>query len=720
MIMMPRRARLATMTSMTVLAMAALPSQAKAQGSVEASEADAPLGEIIVTAQRRAQNVQAVPIAISVTTAEDIQRLQVQNIQSLQYSTPSLVVAGADPTRLRFGIRGISDQSRNPGFDNRIGVYVDDVWVGRSAASNQAVLDLASVEVLRGPQGTLFGKNTVAGAINMTTVRPQAGYSGYVEGELGNFDLRQLRGTINLGFTDDIGARVSGFWAKRDGFIENISNGLDYNNRDDHAVRGQFQIKTGDTTIYLAADTAKFKSRALAGGERTPDPLAPLPRSIAHNEEQNYVIEYGGVSGQIDHEFGNGAKLTSITAWRTSEFSGSADEDFSPANFAVTDLASEKTEHFSQEIRYASDTGGSFDYVVGLFYLDQKIEGAGSAVAFAPALNPAAPPVFLRVSQASEIDASTIAGFVHANYRPTDRLEITFGARLTREEKSIDFAITDQSGLFTNGTRNDKRASDDFSPTVSVNYKLDDDSMAYARYSRAFKSFGWNADFIPSLNDFAFDDESVDAFEVGFKTTMFDRRLRLNMAAYVSKHSDYQVFTFRQLANGGTALNVSNAGKLTSKGVEVEVEAAPTDWLRLFANYGYNDATFDSFKDGGGPGVDFDGNTAAEAPKHNLNLGVATDFDLGFAKLVLQGDYNYRSSLFSNPDNRPVNISQPLELVNLRAGLDFGNVTLFGWMRNAFDVTEQIYNNRSFLGFPRTVFNDPQTYGITLRVSFGQ
>ena len=717
---MPHKAKLAAMTSMTVLALAALPSQVMAQDSTEASEADAPLGEIIVTSQRREQNVQDVPIAISVTTAEDLQRLQVQNIQSLQYSTPSLVVAGADPTRQRFGIRGISDQSCNPGFDNRIGVYVDDVWVGRSAASNQAVLDLASVEVLRGPQGTLFGKNTVAGAINMRTVRPQEGYSGYVEGELGNFDLRQLRGTLNLGFSENVGARVSGFWAKRDGFVENISNGLDYNNRDDHAVRGQLQFKTGDTTIYLAADTAKFKSRALAGGERTPDPVAPRPRSIAHNDPQDYVIEYSGVSGQIDHEFGNGGKLTSITALRTSDFRGSVDEDFSPANFAATELASESTEHFSQEVRYASDSSGDFDYVVGLFYLDQKIEGTGRAVAFAPALNPRAPAVFLRVSQSSVVDAKTMAAFVHANYRPTDRLEITVGARLTREEKEIDFAITDQTGLFANGTRNDKRASNDFSPTVSLNYKVDDDSMAYVRYARAFKSFGWNADFVPSLADFAFDDESVDAFEAGFKTEMFDRRLRLNVAAYLSKHDNYQVFTFRQLANGGTALNVSNAGALTSMGIEIEAEAAPTEWLRLFANYGYNDATFDSFKNGGGPGIDFDGNTAAEAPRHNLNLGVATDFDLGFAKLVLQGDYNYRSSLFSNPDNLPVNLSRSLETVNLRAGLDFGNITLFGWMRNAFDVTEQIYNNRSFLGFPRAVFNDPQTYGVTLRVSFGQ
>jgi len=217
-----------------------------------------------------------------------------------------------------------------------------------------------------------------------------------------------------------------------------------------------------------------------------------------------------------------------------------------------------------------------------------------------------------------------------------------------------------------------------------------------------------------------FDDESVDAFELGLKSTMLDRRLRVNIAAYLSKHKDYQVFSFVQLSNGGTALNVSNAGRLTSKGFEIEAEAAPTDWLTVFANYGYNDATFDSFKNGGGPGVNFDGNRAADAPKHNLSLGASTNFDLGFAKLMLQGDYNYRSSFFSNPDNLVGNLNSSLEQVNLRAGLEFGNISVFGWMRNALDVTETILKSRSFLALPRVEYNDPQTYGLTLKVKFGQ
>lgn len=675
---------------------------------------------IIVTAQKREQNVQDVPLAVSVITDADLDRLQVGNVESLQYSTPSLVVAGTDPTRQRFGIRGISDQSRNAGFDNRIGVYVDGVWVGRSAASNQAVLDIASIEILRGPQGTLFGKNTVAGAININTQKPDFGFSGYVEGEYGNFDNRRVRGVLNVAASDNVAVRVSGMYRKRDGFVENISNGLDFDNRDEYGLRGQVLIESGDTSLYIAADTAQFEMRSTAGGVRINDPLAPDPFQIAINEEQNVKIGYDGLSAQIDHEFGNGGTLTSITGFRTSRYDAESDEDFTPFNFATTLPLFEETSHFSQEIRYASDDSGRFDYVIGLFYLTQDIDGGGTATAFAPAINPLAPPIFVGVSQDATVKSQNYAAFVHTNFDITDRLVLTAGARLNKEDKSVDFAISDTSGLFTTGTLQDTRSLTDFSPTVSLSYEVTDDVLTYARYSRAFKSGGWNTDFVASVNDIAFDDESVDAFEIGLKSLLFDRRLRLNVAAYLSKHSDFQVFSFSQLSTGGTALRATNAGEVTSKGIEVEADLQPVEWLNLFANYGYNDTTFDSFANGGGPGIDFDGNRPAEAPKHNLNLGVATYFDLGFASLILQGDYNYRSSFFSNPDNLPVNLNSPLEQVNLRAGLDFGKVSVFGWMRNAFDVETQIFNGLSFLGIERGRYNDPQTYGVTVKVKFGK
>lgn len=704
--------------AIAAIAIASISAPAVAQNT-ENSEAGG-IADIVVTAQKRSQNVQNVPIAVSVSTEEDIARLQVTNLASLQYSTPSLVVAGSDPTRQRFGIRGVSDQSRNAGVDNRIGVYVDGVWVGRSAASNQEAMDVQSIEILRGPQGTLFGKNTVAGAINITSKKPEPGkFGAMVEGEAGNYGLLRVKGAVNLGFSDEAALRVSGGYTYRDGFTLNTFNNLGYENRDDYSFRGQFLYESGATKIYIAGDTSKQKSRALAGGERVPDALAPNPREIRINLPQDLYIKYDGVSGQVDHEFDNGGTLTAISAYRTSDYAGSSDEDYSPANYARTISFGEDSKHFSQEIRYASDTSGALDYVVGVYFLDQKLKSNGSAEAFAPAINPAYPAVFVGVTQNAVVNSQSYAGFLHANYRFNDALQLTVGARLNHEKKDIDFAIKDNSTLFTTGALKDKLSSTDFSPTASLNYAFNKDVLAYLRYSRGYKSGGWNADFVRSVGDIKFGDENVDAYEFGVKTMLFDRKLRLNAAAYLSKHQNYQVFAFVQLSNGGTALNVTNAGKLSSKGFEIETELAPTNWLSLHANYGYNDASFDSFKNGGGPGVNFDGNRPAEAPKHNLNLGVSTDFDLGFAHLKLQGDYNYRSSFYSNPDNLVINLNKSLEAINLRAGLDFGKVSVFGWVRNATDETTQIYNGRSFLGFPRAKYNDPRTYGITLKVQFG-
>lgn len=252
--------KLASATSVFALATLALPGQALAQEA----EVEGGLEDIVVTAQKRAQNVQDVPVAVSVTSAKDIERLQISSVESLQYSTPSLVVAGGNPTRKRFGIRGIS--------------------------------------------------------------------------------------------------------------------------------------------------------------------------------------------GQVDHVFGNGGTLTSISALRTGNWSGSADEDFTPANIAATSLSSEDSSHVSQELRYASDTDGALDYLVGLYYLNQHIRGAGASFAFAPAINPLAPPVFLHTRQDAQVNSATYAAFLHANYRLTEQLQLTVGARLTRENKSINYRIADQSGLFTNGT----------------------------------------------------------------------------------------------------------------------------------------------------------------------------------------------------------------------------------------------------------------------------
>lgn len=693
---------------------------AVASAQEAAEEGGGGLAEIVVTAQKRSQNLQEVPIAITAVNEADIARLNATDLKDLQLATPSLVIAGNNATQLSFGIRGIADRSRNAGYDNRVGVYVDGVWVGRSAASNQSALDVASVEILRGPQGTLFGKNTVAGAINITTRRPEQDFAAFIETEIGNYDLRRVRATANAPFGGGAAAKVTAALTRRDGFTTNVFNGLGYDEKDDFAIRGQVLLPLGESTeLYLSGDHFESDFRGLSG-ERVADAAAPRIHQVSMDGLQDYKIHLQGGSAQLAHEFGDGHMLTSISAYRR-ELSELADfdEDFTSAPVGFS-TQRQLSRHFSQELRLSSPSGKRFDYVLGLYYLDQKIDGHGDARVLARALNPALPATFVSAVHDEVVNGSSFAAFAHGSFRLIDRLQLTAGIRYTHEKKAIDYDIADTSGLFTTGSANLQRSTDDFSPTASLNWFVNDDVMAYIKYAKGFKSGGYNADLIRVLSGLPFGDEKVDSFEAGLKTTLFDDHVRFNLAAYQAKYDDFQVFSFVQLPTGGTVLTATNAGKVTTRGVEIDMQAQATDWLTLFAAYGYNDAKFDSFKDGGGAGIDFDGNRPSESPKHMLNLGAEFRWHAGPGDFVAQFDYSYRSSYFSNPDNRPVNLNQSLELVNLRAGYDADRWSLFIWSKNLLDIEQQIYNTRSFLGVGRASFTDPQTYGVTLKVKFGR
>lgn len=683
----------------------------------------AQIDEITVTAQKREQSLQDVPIAITAVTADDVESLNARDIRDLQYATPNLVIAGSDPARQSFGIRGISDRSRNAGIENRLGLYVDGVYVGRGIGVNQSTLDIQTIEVLRGPQGTLFGKNTVAGAINITTKEPGEEFGLSLTGEAGNFDHYRISGVVDVPITEKFRSKFAASYWDRGGFSEDVNTGMEFDTRQELALRGQLLFEPTDRTkAQLSFDYLENDYFALGGGERLNDPRAPGAYTVAIDGEQPFNTEVWGGGLNINHEFENGFQLTSITGYReTSILAEDVDEDYSPIPVAFTDIVTEDTEQFSQEIRLASPQGERFDWLVGLYYFNQDLSGSGAARVFAQALNPLAPAIYVSVAQNSVVDVESFAAFAHGNYNITDSLQLTAGLRFTTEKKSIDYTITDQTTLFTNGSVQDSLSNDDLSPKVSLNWFVNDDVMAYASYGKSFKSGGWNADFIRQLSALGFDDESVNAYEAGLKTTLFDSRLRLNMAGFLQKHKDYQVFAFVSLPGGGTQLTVTNAGEVTTKGVEVDAQWAVNDYITLTTAYGFTDAEFDRFANGGGPGVDFDGNTPSEAPKHNISIRADIRYPLAGGEVVFQPDYYYRSEFFSNPNNLAVNLNEGLDQFNARLGYEHGSGrwSAYLWAKNISSETKQIFNSVSFLGIPRATFNEPRTFGATLKVNFG-
>lgn len=669
---------------------------------------------IQVTAQKRTQSIQEVPIAISAFGDDDLARTNSSDMSDLQYFTPNLMIADNGNTP-RIGIRGISDFSRNPGYDNRVSVYVDGIYAGRSGAANQSTLDIERVEVLRGPQGTLFGKNTVAGALSLTSRKPTEDFSGSIKIDVGNDDYLSVTGLINGTLIEDrLLAKLVVNDKQRDGYKTNIHTGDDLDGLDEHAARLQLRwlMDKGEANIYV--DSSKDKTARISY-ESVNDPFAPEIFEIAVDGETFQSTETSGLGVNIDYSLPNDFELTSITGYRQTDVSTSDDEDYSAFDVAVI-RTSEDSSHFSQEFRLTSPFHDSYDYVLGLFYFDQSNESASAAIGGDKFPNPNT-----SVSVPAQVDVSSVAAFIHGNYRVSERWQLTGGLRYTYEEKSVDYNIRDTTGIFTNGSLQDERDAENFSPKLGVNFFVNQDLMFYSGYSRGFKSGGWNVDFISTFDKVSFDDEQVDSYELGMKSTLADGRIRFNAALYSANYSDFQVFQFVPLDTGGTIISITNAAEVTAKGFETDVNWAATENITLWATYGYTDSSFDEFKDGGGIGIHYDGNSTADAPKHTYSLGLEFRYPVGdLGELVASTNYSYRDEFYTNPNNLETNVVGAYDLINARIGIESndGSWSLYAWGKNLSDARDITEHSVSFLGIERASYLQPMRYGINFEYRF--
>ncbi|EGG30837.1 TonB-dependent receptor [Aequoribacter fuscus] len=686
------------------------------------------LEEVIVTAQKRDQSSQDVPIAITAVSADDMERIGATEIKDIQFSTPSLSVVGGNPVLQSYGIRGVADRGRNPGYDQRVGVYVDGVWVGKSAASNQSALDVASIEVLNGPQGTLFGKNTVAGAININTKRPGDQFAASVSVDVGNYDFTHFKASVNVPFSDTVTGKVSVSKLDRDGYIDNINPTAsvdEYSDRDEVAVRAQLLWNLGDSTeVYFTADhfESEFNDNGYELGSAV-DAFTPDAYEVNLDAPSAFNVDgVGGLSVGVTHMFDNGFELTSITAKRYEKWSYEQnDADLLPFDIAQSDTSADG-DHFTQEIRLASPEDENFNYVVGLYYLNQDIDGDGSAY-----INVG--PFHLTAGNTAKVENQSWAAFVHSNYQLTEALQLTAGVRYTEETKDIDYMMEDSSGQFiapapgvyTRETFSGDREASDWSPKVSLNWFVNDDIMVYGSYAKAFKSGGYNADFVGDLRGLEFDDEEVDAYELGIKTTLLEGRLRMNAAVFHSEHTDYQVSAQLAVAPGRSIITVTNAGALTSEGFEVDVEFLATDWLRIWGSYGYADATFDEYDNCNSSGLDCGGNQAPDAPKVNFNFGAEVTTPMSDGEIFANAQYFYRDEMYSNPANTDVSLGEDYNELSGRIGWrsNSGEWTVYAWGKNLTREEAEIYNVLSFLQSPASQYNVPRTYGVSVKWNYG-
>jgi iron complex outermembrane receptor protein len=715
------------------------------------------LEEVVVTATKREESLTEVPISIAVFGAESMRQTGVRQLKEVAEFIPNVQISSGNDFNSTVSIRGVGSRSRNIGFDARVGVYLDGVYLGQSPALNQELLELERVEVLRGPQGTLFGKNTVAGAINLISKKPQDELFGSAGVEIGNFNSRQYSGSINIPLSDNVYFKVSANQQERDGYITNLLNGDELDEQDAFSARAQLRVLFSDTfEANLSVDTLQ-SDRFTNISEPVSDVLgiflnsdSPEKYEVSLDVSPTEDRDISGAALTLDWDIGNDYAIKSITGYRDTEINIFSDTDRSALDVVLIDYT-DSYETLSQELQLISPEG-DFQYVAGLYYYDQDAftsrlpaVGLHAAPLFGAALGlPPALAGFLFspgvLATIGDLKTTSYAAFFNSSYRFSDDWRLDFGFRYSEEDKEVDWSV-DSRGVapgfaIGNGTVVDKRTDTDFSPMVSLNYSLGDSMNLYAKYSSGYKSGGYNLDFI-TQNQFdagiEFDKETVDAYEIGLKGEFPQQGIRFAASAFLASYDDYQVQQFIDLGGGATAISIRNAAKVDTSGLELEISWLPTESLLLSASVGLLDAEFDEFPGGGTGGSDVSGNRLPGAADYSVNLSGQYNRPMSFlnSELVVRLDYSYLDGFFTDNNNvktRTLLAGDTVEWgyvenitrLNGRIGLESadGSWSAYIWGRNLTDETSRIGTGRDFLGTLTHSYPIPRTYGIDLVYNF--
>ncbi|MGC1470739.1 MAG: TonB-dependent receptor [Sphingorhabdus sp.] len=695
------------------------------------------IGEIVVTAQKRAENIQDVPIAISAVGSEFLESRGITSIDGLGTVSPNVKIerAPSSKTITQIAIRGSVTINPAITWEPAVGLYLDGVYIAKAQGSIFDVADLERVEILRGPQGTLYGRNALAGAINLISKKPSGEAGGSLELTYGSYDYRKIKGAIDLPQMGIFSAKVSGQYVKRDGLVDVVPNPVagvlsalpNVVNQTDTIDSGSFMVQlraelSDAITADYTYDYNKQKQRPpfaqLLRVNRNGDPRdifdpgspsfafggAFFPLHQYASPDRQKVASIDGAVYERSRAYGHaltltadlgGATLKSITAYRDLAWADGLDLDGSPTPVAFTQRITDY-HAFSQELQLAGTAfTDRLNYVLGAFYFKEKAETLGPQVFFGGGAD-------FQSDYGSHTKA--LAVYAQLDYDLTDALKLSLGGRYTNEKKDIRrflrvnfdaangiFAPLVVANIPYGGVPDAK--FNNFSPAATLSYAASEDINLYARFARGFKSGGFNGE----TNDFGaptatcpsgalelcdpYDPEKVDSYELGIKTRLADGRLIFNVAAFRDDHKDIQLSIFR--ATGAASSIVRNAASARIQGLEFEAIAKPVDSLTINGSLALLDADYNRYIDAG---VDVSDNRAfPHTPKVSASLGVDWAVAEGdWGKFNLYGDINHVSSYFTFPyplrtptpsDQNAFNTkSKGRTIINLRAALSEFNL----------------------------------------------
>ena len=715
------------------------------------------LEEIVVTATKRVQSLQDVPIAVNAFNADTIEVAGINNAGDLAILTPALNInVNTNPFAARMIIRGVGTAQTDPALEPSVGLFIDGVYLGRTGLGMSDLTDIERIEVLQGPQGTLYGKNTNAGAISVITKKPNFEESeGYVEASVGNYSMNKLTASASGPLTQNLAYRLSGNINQRDGYYDN-SAGVDFNDADDWNIQGKLQWEPTESLSILLSGSRVERDTTCCGADAvqtesvnnelvaqglSPDSNDPYDYNVQSNADNRFAMESDLLSMTIDYDAGWGA-IKSITAWN--DYSYRVDQDPDRSELDILTLSNDKFsgDSFSQELRFTASPTDNVDYMLGAFYLEQNTKRGGDEpfvfigddiITIGSQQDLPFPLPFNFLVQPGDSltvdmnqDAETIAFFGQGTWHIGDQWHITGGLRWSDEEKKSDLFSQTYSTAFSNqvlgasfldsvSTPIDatlERSSDNVDWMLSAVLDISDDSMVYASAGTGTKSGGFQT-VNGTADDREFDDEDTTTYELGIKSTLLDARLRINAAAFYSEIENFQAQ--RQLETGlGTY--VSNEAKVETSGVDFQVEAAPMPNLVLSAGLLYMHKY--QITDGPEKGADL-----PFTAEFSGTVAATLVFPLGDGGIYWRTDYSYM-------DNHTTNVASATQLrdedydnrnlINSKLGWrnDSWNVSV--WGKNLSDDKYAMQTVLPFLvsGMEAYFLAPPRTFGATVRYTF--
>ncbi|MGC3982939.1 MAG: TonB-dependent receptor [Steroidobacteraceae bacterium] len=745
--------------SLSVLAAASATAQAQSESGT--------LEEIIVTARKVEENLQDTPIAITAFSGAALEDRQIfssdqidQVVPNLQFSN-NAPLAGNNSSSQVF-IRGIGQTDPTSTVDPGVGMYIDDVYIGNAVGGTMSLRDIGSVQVLRGPQGTLFGRNTIGGAILITTTQPGDEFGGTVRAGTGSDRLIDGFVALDAPFTQTLKSRFSFGIRKQDGYVLR-SDGRDLGDTNtftgmgklvwqpSEGVKGTLAFdytkadENGSPLVFAAInETATFARVASfdAGcpGQATVGQAVPMVQDDRcandlqargpYRNNGTYPLESTldnwGASFNLSVDLTDTLLFKSISAYRDLQWTGKRDADNTPLTILHTDFSS-KGSQLSQELQltYQSDrlTG-----VGGLYYFKQKSDDILTVE-----LNPP-PPGIQRDSDNNQVDNKSWAVFTQWTYNFTNKLGATVGGRYTEDDKGsypdqFDYSAPTVKQVPVQWYRATFNA---FTPSASLTYHWTDKVMTYFSYARGFKGGGWNSRFNAVLTAAEqaalqkFEQEEANTYELGFKMDLLDSTLRLNGALFNSDYTDMQI-TYRGPLPNGVAPFLTNAGKASIDGAELEVTWAPTARATFEASVGYLDATVDRLDNKPLlllPPELHEGNRLPFAPKWQMHLGGAYDIPTGSFVVTPRVDASYQDTTYFDVANTP-EIAQLDAVTVLNASVTFkpaaGKWRVIGSVNNATDEVYPVAGNSSLStgsGYAEVAYARPREYELSVNFDF--